>query len=92
MQGEYLGRGHIIVEELVLARWMVSLEEQNLYVFRGLQADFRAMVSSLMMKGTPMTIAKLSDYLTVQKFINFDDLQSTEMGVVPTVMVARRGG
>lgn len=43
----YLGRARLIVEGLALAGRKVSLEEQNLYVFRGLRPEFRGVTSSL---------------------------------------------
>lgn len=33
---EFLRRAQVIIEELMFAGWPVSLDEQNLYVFRGL--------------------------------------------------------
>ncbi|XP_019200264.1 PREDICTED: uncharacterized protein LOC109193893 [Ipomoea nil] len=60
---EYLGRAQLLVEDLALAGRPVSLDEQNLWVFRGLRPEFRSMASSLAASGTPVSIPQLSDYL-----------------------------
>ncbi|XP_019160465.1 PREDICTED: uncharacterized protein LOC109157037 [Ipomoea nil] len=57
---EYLDRVHVLVEELALAGCPISLDEQNLYVFRGLQSEFRAMTSSLITHGTPAPAAMVA--------------------------------
>lgn len=43
MPAEYLGRAKVIVEELALANQPVTLDTQNLYVFRGLRQEFHSM-------------------------------------------------
>lgn len=85
---EYLGRAKVVVEELALAGQPVSLDEQNLYVFRGLRPEFKAMVSSLATKGAPVTLDQLSDYLTAQSFICADDFAASDS--VPAALVAQR--
>ncbi|XP_019151967.1 PREDICTED: uncharacterized protein LOC109148686 [Ipomoea nil] len=60
---EYLGRAQLLMEDLALAGHPVSLDEQNLWVFRGLRLEFRSMASSLAASGTPVSIPQLSDYL-----------------------------
>lgn len=52
----YIGRAIITVEDLVLASWYVSLKEQNLYVFRGLRSEFRALTASLNVHGRPVAL------------------------------------
>ncbi|XP_019190612.1 PREDICTED: uncharacterized protein LOC109185070 [Ipomoea nil] len=71
--GEYLGRAQFLVEDLALAGRPVSLDEQNLYVFRGLRPEFCSMASSLGASGTPVSIPQLSDFLQVQEFIWEDE-------------------
>ncbi|XP_019191799.1 PREDICTED: uncharacterized protein LOC109186294 [Ipomoea nil] len=70
---EYLGRAQLLVEDLALAGRPVSLDEQNLFVFRGLRPEFRAMAASLTVSGNPITIPQLSDFLQAQEFILADD-------------------
>ncbi|XP_031097079.1 uncharacterized protein LOC116001334 [Ipomoea triloba] len=53
---EYLGRARLIVEDLALAGRKVTLEEQNLYVFRGLRPEFKDVTSSLAVRGHPVTL------------------------------------
>ncbi|XP_019185041.1 PREDICTED: uncharacterized protein LOC109180011 [Ipomoea nil] len=60
---EYLGRAQLIVEALALAGRPLSLDEQNMYVFRGLRPEFRTMASTLTVTGTHVSIPQLSDYL-----------------------------
>lgn len=46
----------MLVEALSLAGRPLSADEQILYVLRGLRLEFRAMVSSLTVAGTPVTL------------------------------------
>ncbi|XP_019157974.1 PREDICTED: uncharacterized protein LOC109154694 [Ipomoea nil] len=43
---EYLGHAQLLVEDLALAGRPVSLDEQNLWAFRGLRPEFQSMASS----------------------------------------------
>ncbi|XP_019167805.1 PREDICTED: uncharacterized protein LOC109163511 [Ipomoea nil] len=90
---EYLGRAQLIVEDLALAGRPMSLDEQSLYVFRGLRPEFRAMAALLAVTGTLVTIPQLSDFLHAQQFIFADDFPASDGAAVgsPTAMVASRG-
>lgn len=90
MTTEYLGRAQVLVEDLALAGRRVSSDEQNLYVFRGLRPEFKAIVSSLATKGSPVTLGQLSNYLTAQQFIYGDDFAADVVG--PVAMMVRQGG
>lgn len=70
---EFLGYEHVIIEELTLDGRPVSLDEQNLYMFRGLHPKFRLLVSSLSTRGSPVMLQELSDFLTTQEFICAQD-------------------
>ncbi|XP_031091101.1 uncharacterized protein LOC115996101 [Ipomoea triloba] len=83
---EYLGRAQLLVEDLALADQPVSLDEQNLYVFRGLRSEFRPMASSLTVSDNLVSISQLADYLQAQEYIYAD-----EFTLEATVMVANRG-
>lgn len=85
---DYLGRARILVEDLALAGRPVSLDDQNLYVFRGLRPKFRPFVAGLT-RGAPVTLTELSDYLTAQEFICADEYGGA---AVPVAMAAQRGG
>ncbi|XP_019170550.1 PREDICTED: uncharacterized protein LOC109166114 [Ipomoea nil] len=91
---EYLGRAQLIVEDLSLVGRPISLDEQNLYVFRGLRPEYRAMAASLAVSGEPVTIPQLADFLQAQQFIFADDFTAGGAafpGDAPTAMVAGRG-
>ncbi|XP_019173550.1 PREDICTED: uncharacterized protein LOC109169130 [Ipomoea nil] len=91
---EYLGRAHLLVEQLALIGRPMSLDEQNLYVFRGLLPEFRSMAASLVVSGTPVSIPQLSDFLQAQEFIYADDFSKarvTSVGGSPQAMYAGRG-
>ncbi|XP_019160064.1 PREDICTED: uncharacterized protein LOC109156680 [Ipomoea nil] len=66
---DYIGRAQVIVEELTLAGRVVSLDDQNLFVFRGLRPEFRALTASLAVRGQPVTLQELADFLGAQEFI-----------------------
>ncbi|XP_019189249.1 PREDICTED: uncharacterized protein LOC109183638 [Ipomoea nil] len=85
------GRAKVTVEEFAMAGPPVSLDEQNLYVFRGLRPEFRAMASSLVTSSNSVTISQLSDFLLAQQFIYSDDFSSA-MESQPATMVLQRGG
>ncbi|XP_019178997.1 PREDICTED: uncharacterized protein LOC109174196 [Ipomoea nil] len=92
---EYLGRAQLLVEQLALADRPVSLDEQNLFVFRSLRPEYRAMASSLMAAGIPVTIPQISDYLQAQDFIHADDYPAGSDGsytAAPSALYVGRGG
>ncbi|XP_019175854.1 PREDICTED: uncharacterized protein LOC109171182 [Ipomoea nil] len=55
---EYLGKAKMLVEALSLAGHRLTLDEQVLYVLRGLRPEFRAMASALTVTGTPVTLSR----------------------------------
>ncbi|XP_019167837.1 PREDICTED: protein argonaute 2-like [Ipomoea nil] len=74
----------MLVEDLALAGRPVTLDDQNLYVFRGLRPELRPLGAPLT-RGAPVTLTELSDYLVSQEFICADD------GGALVAMAARRG-
>ncbi|XP_019161396.1 PREDICTED: uncharacterized protein LOC109158031 [Ipomoea nil] len=60
---DYIGQAQLIVEALSLAGRPLSLDEQNLWVFRGLRPEFRSMASSLTVSGNPVSLPQLADFL-----------------------------
>lgn len=64
---DYIGRAQVLVEDLALAGRPVDLDDQNLYVFRGLRSEFRPLVATLIVKGDPLTLAQLSDFLVANE-------------------------
>ncbi|XP_019182132.1 PREDICTED: uncharacterized protein LOC109177277 [Ipomoea nil] len=73
---EYLGRAELLVESLAQAGRPLSLMEQNLYVFRGLRPELKAMATSLTATGSPVSLAHLSDFLQANEFIMVNDYPS----------------
>ncbi|XP_031131944.1 uncharacterized protein LOC116033331 [Ipomoea triloba] len=90
LTAEYLGRARLIVEDLALAGRNVMLEEQNLYVFRGLRPEFKGVTSSLAVRGHPMTLLELADLLGAQDFIAGDDY-ALPGGAAPAAFTAQGG-
>jgi hypothetical protein len=84
---DYIGRAQVIVEELTLAGRVVSLDDQNLFVFRGLRPEFRALTASLAVRGQPVTLQELADFLGAQEFI-----ASRDYGCAPAALVVQCGG
>ncbi|XP_019184649.1 PREDICTED: uncharacterized protein LOC109179605 [Ipomoea nil] len=91
---EYLGKARVIVDALSLAGRALSLDEQTLYVLRGLRLEFRAMASALTITGTPVSLSQLSDLLQAQDFIQADEFSASDHHAAvgaPTTFYAERG-
>lgn len=71
---DYIGCEQVIIKDLALADRPVSLDKHNLYVFRGLQPEFRPLTISLSVRGQPVTIKELADFLGAHEFISNEDL------------------
>ncbi|XP_019191193.1 PREDICTED: uncharacterized protein LOC109185693 [Ipomoea nil] len=65
---DYLGRARMLVEDLALAGRPITLDVQNIYVFRGLRPELRPLIAPLT-RGSPVTLSEHSDYLTSQEWI-----------------------
>ena len=55
----------------------LSLEDFNLYVFRGLRSDFKDLVTSLFTWVEPLSYSDLHSYLLTHEYLNKSSLQST---------------
>ncbi|XP_019151956.1 PREDICTED: uncharacterized protein LOC109148675 [Ipomoea nil] len=88
---EYLGRAQLLVEALAQAGRPLSLTEQNLYVFRGLRPELKAMAVSLIASGSPVTLAHLFDHLQAHEFILVDDYPAANETGNLTAMYASSG-
>ncbi|XP_019197498.1 PREDICTED: uncharacterized protein LOC109191333 [Ipomoea nil] len=66
---DYIGHAQVLIEDLTLTGRHLPLEEQNLYVFRGVRPEFRGLVSSLNVRGTPVTLHELSGLLNAEEFV-----------------------
>ncbi|XP_019197087.1 PREDICTED: uncharacterized protein LOC109190943 [Ipomoea nil] len=84
---DYIAKGRILVEDLTLVGRPISLEEQNLYVLKGLRLEFRGLASSLKVRGQPVTHQELTDLLGTKEF-----LSGGYRGSLLTAFAAHRGG
>ncbi|XP_031106275.1 uncharacterized protein LOC116010921 [Ipomoea triloba] len=89
---DYLGRVKVLLEDLVFACCPVSVDEQNIYTFRGLRPKFRPFTASLSTRATPVSLEELSDLLGAQEFVHAEEFSPATGGAAPVVHVACRGG
>ncbi|XP_019158332.1 PREDICTED: uncharacterized protein LOC109155057 [Ipomoea nil] len=59
---DYLRRAQVILEDLALADQPVSIDKQNLYLFRGLRQEFRSLTASLSVRGSLVMLQELVDF------------------------------
>ncbi|XP_019179907.1 PREDICTED: uncharacterized protein LOC109175113 [Ipomoea nil] len=84
----YLGKAQVLVEQLAQAGRPISLDEQNLHVFRGLRPEYRGLVASLTTKSSPLTILEVADLLATHQY-PFPDETLPPPPATPTIMVAQ---
>jgi hypothetical protein len=65
-----------LFDELVVVGWLVSLEYFNLFMFRGLEGEFKDLVTSLETKEKPLSCADLYSHLLMHGFLHEISLQS----------------
>ncbi|XP_019172112.1 PREDICTED: uncharacterized protein LOC109167544 [Ipomoea nil] len=85
---DYLGRAQMLIDELALACSHVELDDQNLYMFRGLRPEFRPLVATLT-RGAPVPFPEVANFLVSQEWIYSDD--GTALGA-PAALAVSRGG
>ncbi|XP_019173821.1 PREDICTED: uncharacterized protein LOC109169393 [Ipomoea nil] len=85
---DYIGRAQLLIDDLALAGCDVTLDNQNLYVFRGLRSEFRPLAATLA-RGVAVPLAEVADFLVSQEWICADEGVG---GVPPVAMAAGRGG
>jgi hypothetical protein len=73
---QFIQKAKALFDELVAAGWPVSLEDFNLYVFRGLRGEFKDLVTSLVTKAEPLPYADLHSHLLTHEFIHTSSHQS----------------
>ncbi|XP_019153039.1 PREDICTED: uncharacterized protein LOC109149605 [Ipomoea nil] len=83
---DYLGRAQMLIDELALAGRHVELDDQNLYVFRGLHPEFRPLVATLA-RGAPVPLPEVADFLVSQEWICSDD--GATLGAAAALAVSR---
>ncbi|XP_019181793.1 PREDICTED: uncharacterized protein LOC109176853 [Ipomoea nil] len=84
---DYISKAWVLVEDLTLAGRSITLEEQNLYVLKGLQPEFRSLASSLNIRGQPVTLQELADLLGTEEFLSGGEAG----GGSPTAFTVQRG-
>lgn len=55
----------MLIEYLTLDGRLVTLDDQTLYVFQGLRAEFQPLVARLT-RGAPVSLTELSDFLVLK--------------------------
>ena len=88
---DYIARAQVLVEDLALAGRPVPLDEQNLYVCRGLRPEFIPLTASLAVRGQPVSLQELASLLGTQSFM----AGGSYAGVAaagPAAFVTQRGG
>jgi hypothetical protein len=73
----YLQQPKVLFDELAAAGRPLSLENFNLYVFRGLHSDFKDLVTNLSTRAEPLSYSELHSYLLTHEYLNKSSLQST---------------
>jgi hypothetical protein len=67
-----------LLDELAAAGRPMSLEDFNLYVFRGLYSEFKGLVTSLITEEEPMSYADLHSHLLTYEFLHKNSFQSLD--------------
>ena len=95
----FLQRAKVLFDELAAAGRPLSLEDFNLYVFRGLRSDFKDLVTSLSTRAEPLSYSDLHSYLLTHEYLNKSSLQSTLGSTMtapllptPSAFSVQRGG
>ena len=61
---------------MVVVGRQMSLEDFNLYVFRGLRGEFKDLVTSLITKAEPLSYADLHSHLLTHEFLHKNSFHS----------------
>jgi hypothetical protein len=80
----YMQQAKSLFDELVVAGRPMSLEDFNLYVFRGLHGDFKDLVTSLITKAEPLSYADLHSHLLTYEFLHKNSFHS--MAAAPSLL------
>jgi len=79
---QFMQKAKALFNELAAAGRPVSLEDFNLYVFRGLQGEFKALVTSLVTKTEPLSYADLHSHLLMHKFLHKTSITSMRSATI----------
>ena len=72
----YMQQAKSLFDELAAAGRPMSLEDFNLYVFRGLRGEFKDLVTSLITKAEPLSYADLHSHLLTHEFLHKNSFHS----------------
>jgi hypothetical protein len=67
---QFMQKAKALFDELAAVGRPVSLEDFNLYVFRGLRGEFKDLVTSLITKAEPLSYADLHSHLLIHEFFH----------------------
>jgi hypothetical protein len=67
---QFMQKAKALFDELAAVGRPVSLEDFNLYVFRGLRGEFKDLVTSLITKAEPLSYADLHSHLLTHEFVH----------------------
>jgi hypothetical protein len=80
----YMQQAKSLFDELAAAGHPMSLENFNLYVFRGLRGEFKDLVTSLITKAEPLSYADLHNHLLTHEFLHKNSFHS--MAAAPSLL------
>jgi hypothetical protein len=80
----YMQQAKSLFDELAAAGRPMSLEDFNLYVFRGLRGEFKDLVTSLITKAEPLSYADLHNHLLTHEFLHKNSFHS--MAAAPSLL------
>jgi hypothetical protein len=74
----YMQQAKSLFDELAATGRPISLEDFNLYVFRGLHGKFKDLVTSLITKAKPLSYADLHNHLFTHEFLHKNSFHSMD--------------
>jgi len=77
----YMRQDKSLFDELVVVGRPISLEDFNLYVFRGLHDEFKDLVTNLATKVKLLSYADLHSHLLTYEFLHKTSLQSIDVNL-----------
>jgi hypothetical protein len=80
---QFMQKAKALFDELAAAGRPVSLEDFNLYMFRGLRGEFKDLVTSLITKAEPLSYADLHSHLLTHEFLH-KSLAAIHAPLLPT--------
>jgi len=80
-------KSKVLFNELASGGQLVLLEDFYLYMFCGLQGEFKDLVTSLVTKAKPLLYADLHSHLLTHKFLHKTSLSSMGSAVINTPLM-----